>query len=199
MPRSVASVGPVIFTSCPSKRICPSSAEWIPAIVFTRVDLPAPLSPTRATTSPSWTSKSTTLSAWTGPKLLLTPFRASTGVFPFMSRLLFCPAGRPRRRGQRRRDQRYRYSMPACWQALAYFPEQTSDAFQNPSLMTVSWTLSFVTATVLIRTVGTCSWPLSVSLLTRPDGGASPRTRATPISAAASASGLIGLLSVHDR
>src|SRR5215211_3627041 len=77
-------------TSFPSKRMLPSSAGWIPAIVFTRVDLPAPLSPTRATTSPSWTSKSTSLSAWTGPKLLLTPFRASTGVLPlaFIPRLL---------------------------------------------------------------------------------------------------------------
>ena len=38
---------------------CPGSAAWIPAIVLTSVDLPAPLSPTRATTSPALTSKST--------------------------------------------------------------------------------------------------------------------------------------------
>ena len=37
----------------------PSSAAWMPAIVFTSVDLPAPLSPTRPTTSPAWTAKST--------------------------------------------------------------------------------------------------------------------------------------------
>src|SRR5829696_8337300 len=69
-------------TSLPSNEIVPPSAGWIPAIVFTSVDLPAPLSPTSATTSPGWTSKSTSLSAWTGPKLLLTPLRASTGVLP---------------------------------------------------------------------------------------------------------------------
>src|SRR5215207_5890115 len=77
-------------TSLPSNEIVPPSAGWIPAIVFTSVDLPAPLSPTSATTSPGRTSKSTSLSAWTGPKLLLTPFRASTGVLSlaFITRLL---------------------------------------------------------------------------------------------------------------
>src|SRR4051812_22101426 len=37
------------------------------------VDLPAPLSPTRPTTSPALTSKSRSLSAWTAPNRLLTP------------------------------------------------------------------------------------------------------------------------------
>ena len=57
--------------------------------------LPAPLSPTRATTSPGRTSKSTSLSAWTGPKLLLTPLRASTGWSAFMAAapLLSVPDG----------------------------------------------------------------------------------------------------------
>ena len=73
MPRSTASLGLEIFTSLPSNLISPSSAVWMPAMVFTSVDFPAPLSPTRATTSPGRTSKSTSLSAWTGPKLLLTP------------------------------------------------------------------------------------------------------------------------------
>jgi hypothetical protein len=41
-----------MVTSLPSKEIVPESAVWIPAIVFTSVDLPAPLSPTSATTSP---------------------------------------------------------------------------------------------------------------------------------------------------
>ena len=54
--------------------------EWIPAIVFTRVDLPAPLSPTRPTTSPAWTAKSTRSRAWTGPNLLLTPSTSSNGA-----------------------------------------------------------------------------------------------------------------------
>src|SRR3954471_11380041 len=46
-----------------------------------RVDLPAPLSPTRAATSPAPTSKSTSVSARTAPKLLLTPFSSSRGCF----------------------------------------------------------------------------------------------------------------------
>src|SRR3954452_21779256 len=53
----------------------------MPAIALIRVDLPAPLSPTRATTSPGPTSKSTSVSARTAPKLLLTPFSSSRGVF----------------------------------------------------------------------------------------------------------------------
>src|SRR5919108_285925 len=70
----------------------------MPAIVFTSVDFPAPLSPTSATTSPAWTSKSTSLSAWTGPKLLLTPSSARTGVLPFeliLRRLLSAGLGAP--------------------------------------------------------------------------------------------------------
>src|SRR4051794_10561429 len=53
----------------------------MPEIALIRVDLPAPLSPTRATTSPAPTSKSTSVSARTAPKLLLTPFSSSRGVF----------------------------------------------------------------------------------------------------------------------
>ena len=56
----------------------PASASGCPAIVLTSVDLPAPLSPTRPTTSPAWTSKSTPSSACTAPKRLLTPSSASS-------------------------------------------------------------------------------------------------------------------------
>src|SRR5215218_759220 len=80
MPRSVASCGPLIRTSSPSNRIVPSSGEWIPAIAFTSVDLPAPLSPTRPITSPAWTAKSTRSKAWTGPNRLLTPSSSRSGV-----------------------------------------------------------------------------------------------------------------------
>src|SRR3954467_12957395 len=52
----------------------------IPEIDCAGVDLPAPLSPTRATTSPPRTSKSTPSSACTGPKRLLTPSSASSGA-----------------------------------------------------------------------------------------------------------------------
>src|SRR5215471_9723990 len=52
----------------------------MPAIVFTIVDLPAPLSPTRPTTSPAPTAKSTRSRAWTGPNRLLTPSSSRSGV-----------------------------------------------------------------------------------------------------------------------
>src|SRR5436190_23485228 len=54
-------------TGSPSKRISPLSGLWVPATHLIRVDLPAPLSPTRAMTSPSRTSKSTSVSACTDP------------------------------------------------------------------------------------------------------------------------------------
>src|SRR3954470_14971132 len=52
----------------------------MPAIALTSVDLPAPLSPTRPTTSPAWTAKSTRSNAWTGPNRLLTPSSSRSGV-----------------------------------------------------------------------------------------------------------------------
>ena len=39
--------------SCPSIRMRPAVGGWTPAMIFTSVDLPAPLSPTSATTSPA--------------------------------------------------------------------------------------------------------------------------------------------------
>src|SRR6478752_3266336 len=44
------------------------------------VDLPAPLSPTRAMTSPDATWKSTSYNAWTAPKAFETPCSSRTGV-----------------------------------------------------------------------------------------------------------------------
>src|SRR5215212_8101493 len=52
----------------------------MPAMPLIRVLLPAPLSPTRAVTSPARASKSTPCRTWTAPKLLLIPRRASNGV-----------------------------------------------------------------------------------------------------------------------
>src|SRR3954452_13798244 len=80
MPRCVASSGREMCTSRPSHSNVPESAGPAPEIVLINVDLPAPLSPTRATTSPAWTSKSTPPRACTGPKDLLTPRRRSRGV-----------------------------------------------------------------------------------------------------------------------
>ena len=66
-------------TGEPSKTISPSSAGWIPAMHLMSVDLPAPLSPTRAMTSPAATRKSTWYSAWTAPKRFETPRSSRTG------------------------------------------------------------------------------------------------------------------------
>src|SRR5438309_105323 len=46
---------------------------------LTRVDLPAPLSPTSAVTSPARTAKSTSWRTCTGPKLLFTPWISRMG------------------------------------------------------------------------------------------------------------------------
>ena len=70
---------------------------------------------------------------------------------------------------------------------------QISDAFQKPSLTTVSLTLSFVTATGSSSTDGTSFMPLSISPLTRSAGGSSPCDERDRELAAASASGLIAL------
>src|SRR2546423_5907008 len=52
----------------------------MPATHLISVDLPAPLSPTSAITSPSRTSKSTACSAWTDPKLLETARSSRVGA-----------------------------------------------------------------------------------------------------------------------
>src|SRR5436190_9912228 len=52
----------------------------MPATHLISVDLPAPLSPTSAITSPSRTSKSTACSAWTDPKLLETAWSSRVGA-----------------------------------------------------------------------------------------------------------------------
>src|SRR5436305_6924632 len=79
MPRVAASLGPWMVTGSPSKSTSPESYGWMPAMHLISVDLPAPLSPTSAMTSPSRTSKSTSVSACTEPKLLLIPRTASAG------------------------------------------------------------------------------------------------------------------------
>src|SRR3954468_18936819 len=65
----------------------------MPAMVFTSVDLPAPLSPTRPTTSPGATSRSTPSRACTAPNLLLTPRSESKGLSAFISVLSRCARG----------------------------------------------------------------------------------------------------------
>src|SRR3954471_15425283 len=75
-------------TGLPSKRISPLSGWWMPAMVLTRVDFPAPLSPTSAMTSPVRTSKSTSASAWTDPNDFVIPRSSKVGVSVTVSRFL---------------------------------------------------------------------------------------------------------------
>src|SRR4051812_29417063 len=79
MPSRDASFGLWMCTTSPSKRISPESTGWIPAMHLMSVDLPAPLSPTRAMTSPAATRKSTWYSAWTAPNRFETPRSSRTG------------------------------------------------------------------------------------------------------------------------
>src|SRR3954452_23630172 len=79
MPSAAASFGPWMVTGRPSKTISPSSIGWMPAMHLISVDLPAPLSPTSAMTSPGATWKSTWYRAWTAPKLFDTPRSSRIG------------------------------------------------------------------------------------------------------------------------
>src|SRR5271170_4780718 len=68
MPFSRASCGVAKAIGSPPSRISPESCRKTPEIALMMVDLPAPLSPASATTSPGWTSNDTAFSAWTAPK-----------------------------------------------------------------------------------------------------------------------------------
>src|SRR5208337_640560 len=68
MPFSRPSWGVAKLIGSPPRRISPASWRNTPEIALMIVDLPAPLSPASATTSPGWTSKDTAFSACTAPK-----------------------------------------------------------------------------------------------------------------------------------
>src|SRR5689334_17576467 len=69
-----------MLTGWPSKTTSPESAAWIPAMHLISVDLPAPLSPSSAITSPRRTSRSTSVSACTEPNDFETSRSSRTGV-----------------------------------------------------------------------------------------------------------------------
>ena len=132
MPSLLASVGPWIATGSPSNSTSPASIGWMPATHLTSVDLPAPLSPTSAVTSPARTVKSTPCSTCTGPKCLSTPRSCRIGS------VTATPPGSARMRGRDRRP-RIRgestgYWMPSCPQADCVAATHTSEAFTWPSL-----------------------------------------------------------------
>src|SRR5690606_15237508 len=80
IPCACAAEGLAIVTASPSISIRPASGVSTPAMTFASVDLPAALSPTRATTSCACTSRSTSTSASTAPKRFVMPRSDSKGV-----------------------------------------------------------------------------------------------------------------------
>ena len=77
--RRSASAGDEMCVGSPSKRTSPASNGKIPAMHLIIVDLPAPLSPTSAVTSPARATRSTPRSACTAPKFLRPPRTSSVG------------------------------------------------------------------------------------------------------------------------
>src|SRR5712692_6421123 len=171
----------------------------MPAMVLTSVDLPAPLSPTKPTTSAGRTSKSTSLSACTGPNRLLTPFSCSRGAFAFMS-VPFrswgstgaAPGGALAPPGQNAAPSGD-HAIPAALHADAYWAVQICDDVQNPSLTIVLLMLDLVTATGVRIVDGTFFNPLLVVPLIGGVAGFWPLARATAIVAAAGASSFTAL------
>src|SRR3954467_9557913 len=72
-PRGAATRGPVTICGTPSKSSSPASTRSIPPIHLISVVLPAPLSPTRAVTSPAFAVTWTDDNTLTGPNDLSTP------------------------------------------------------------------------------------------------------------------------------
>src|SRR4051794_20163571 len=180
----------------------------MPAMHLTRVDLPAPLSPTRAITSPLATWKSTPFSACTAPKLLWTSRSSSSAAAPSLTSTLPLlssargrhvvaspppplgrPAGAPHAAAPPTCHCR-RYWIPYFLQSAAYLPVQICFFVRNPSAITVSLMLAVVTATGFRSTDGVCVPLLSVAPLVV---GFSPFASAIASFDAASASSLTAL------
>src|ERR671910_889247 len=66
----------------------PASAFTEPAMMLETVDLPAPFSPSRATSSPGRMSKPISCRTLTGPKLLVMPESTSPPVSPELAALV---------------------------------------------------------------------------------------------------------------
>src|SRR5699024_5816016 len=77
MPWRSAALTSGSWTGAPSIRIRPPSGWWMPDIILISVDLPAPFSPRRTSTSPARTWTVTSSITVTGPKDLLTPSSVS--------------------------------------------------------------------------------------------------------------------------
>src|SRR5437763_4782790 len=175
----------------------------MPAMVLTSVDLPAPLSPTRPTTSPALTSKSTLFSACTGPNRLLPPFSWSRDPLEFMVFLsLVASPETGRATPTRRHPTGFRrllgHEIPFALQAAANAEVQIWLAVQNPSLTIVPAMFDFVTATGVRIVDGTFFWPLLVVPLIGGVGGFWPLASATAIVPASGASSFTALYTVMN-
>src|ERR1700722_14383677 len=73
MPALRASAGEGKLFASPSRTIAPASGGKTPVRILTSVDLPAPLAPINACTSPARTFSAASRSAMTDPKLLAIP------------------------------------------------------------------------------------------------------------------------------
>src|SRR5215212_2240855 len=169
----------------------------MPAMVLIRVDLPAPLSPTSAVTLPGRAAKSTSVSAWTAPKRLLTPRSSSRGA-PSPSGML--PPSIDGWRGGHPAPPGCAQESPSCEHIDATAPVQSWAVLMCPSEIifpTVSLALALVAAIGVRMIDGTSFWPLLVLSLASPSAAdLLPLTRLTASSAACSASGLIALYTV---
>ena len=79
MPAPMAARGSPGGTSNPDDRTVPESCRYRPQAMFTRVDFPAPFSPTSARTSPASTERETSSTAATPAKRLVMPCNSSAG------------------------------------------------------------------------------------------------------------------------
>src|SRR5690349_23353346 len=83
MPDSLASRGFAMCFCSPLMNTWPESALWAPESAFVSVDFPAPLPPTRPTTSPGYSSIETSRTAWTPPNATLILRISTSGVPDF--------------------------------------------------------------------------------------------------------------------
>ena len=79
MPSPCAARGVGMRTVSPNRAIAPASGGLSPLMILTRVDLPAPFSPSRAWTSPAGMASETSRKAIVAPNALLRPRIATAG------------------------------------------------------------------------------------------------------------------------
>ena len=99
----------------------------MPAMHLMSVDLPAPLSPTSAMTSPDRTSKSTSVSACTEPNVFVRSRISRSGVS-------LTSGGSCREAMEARKRASIAWLLSDYLQYFFHCPEQTSLRFRNPSL-----------------------------------------------------------------